>query len=533
MEGLNSSKGLMRGKPLAARSNEHAPYLAAWPISPYFGRSNTYAAFAMLKIPAWITYLLLAFVIGDLAFSYVQHLQYPIDGDLPSHTMPAPWYSEMLSDPLALSALKEGKRYNNPNRFTVHAITVHYFRNVPRWLQGVVDPLDSPYVASALLKIVIQIIMMGCTLWWVMVRGPATWQEVTLVAALITPFFQTFGFYDIMGMVDAATTYAVFYSLTVAFLWLLFVPFYVAGQDQFRRSWSPFLYLLMLPFAWLISVAGPIGSPVLIITSSVVLLYYISPSFKELINPSGSVKGLSGIFAAIPRPILIVFPVCILLGLYSLYIGTFNAENPEGVPGLLERYKLLFKGIWHMLTYQVGLPMLVIGVIWQSVYVLRKGRAVDQVHIRRIMPWILLGITIFILLLPLGGYRIYRPLIIRRDLLMPVTLTLIGLYGLTAWYTLKAMPQSTISRAVIIGLMLIWAAVFMGVAPLHLGHNRCERESLARIQQASEVPVSLSVDCTVLSWGPYGKPEESYYSALLLQHWGITSKHRPYFMVKE
>ncbi|MBK6620189.1 MAG: hypothetical protein IPG32_04690 [Saprospirales bacterium] len=129
---------------------------------------------------------------------------------------------------------------------------------------------------------------------------------------------------------------------------------------------------------------------------------------------------------------------------------------------------------------------------------------------------------LFILLLPLGGYRDYRPNIIRRDTLMPVFLCLFYFYGLSTrylWSRLRGGAQKAYWAGVILLL-----CVFTLSDNFNFPNNACEREELGRIAASSEPVVPLEAGCKVMSWDLPTDPASSEWNALLLEYWGVTDE---------
>ena len=61
----------------------------------------------------------------------------------------------------------------------------------------------------------------------------------------------------------------------------------------------------------------------------------------------------------------------------------------------------------------------------------------DSRKIIQLLKFIGLFALIYLLLLPLGGYREYRPYIIRRDTFMPIWMLLFFFYGITTLHIVK------------------------------------------------------------------------------------------------
>jgi hypothetical protein len=147
-----------------------------------------------------------------------------------------------------------------------------------------------------------------------------------------------------------------------------------------------------------------------------------------------------------------------------------------------------------------------------------------------VLCWIGRFALVYVALLPLGGYRSYRPLILRHDSILPITIALVAFYALSTSYILKhwlGPPRRWYGLGV-----LVVAFIFMyadrRLYPRH--HNACERQALALLGQAGAKPVvQLPDDCTVMSWETITNPSESVTNAELLSHWGITKGYKLYY----
>ena len=93
----------------------------------------------------------------DVGYSFYQHDQVALDGDLADNVVPAVENKLVLGDPFGYNALINHRHYCGPNRFWAHWSEFKYFRNVPALLQTFFDPIDSIYISCALAKTLIQI----------------------------------------------------------------------------------------------------------------------------------------------------------------------------------------------------------------------------------------------------------------------------------------------------------------------------------------------------------------------------------------
>jgi hypothetical protein len=219
------------------------------------------------------------------------------------------------------------------------------------------------------------------------------------------------------------------------------------------------------------------------------------------------------------------------LCLYSLYIGRHNTENLMATLPLGQRYQLVPLGIWDELTSKLGLPLLVLGCL-ANVQLIRRqlpptAEAQRIVQVLRYLGWFAL---VYIALLPLGGYRDYRPLILRHDSIVPITLGLVGFYALSSCYLLQQLRGKSVRwyAAAVVLVAFIFTNADRRLIPNN--NNSRERQALALLSQAGSAPVvRLPQECTVMSWSPIVRPYESLTNAELLKHWGITKGHTMYY----
>jgi len=450
----------------------------------------------------WLHVSLLAlFLLADLAYSFWQFMQLPLDGDLAWLVAPTPHYTPVLRDPLAAGLWSDPTPYASPNRFFAHGSVKAYFDHVPRWLQAFLEPIPSLYVSAALAKTLMQAALIALLAGYTAPKGRTLpW---LLAAALLTPFFQTNGYYTI-GIIDHAVSYAFFYALPMVLLLVYGLPW--------LRSWCRYGHLqlpvyqqvLLAALAGVIALHGALGAPVLI-------LVHLGLIGRTLWNSPDSLRQL-------PWPLI---GWAVGLCLYSLYIGRFSAENPVAPPSLIQRYGLLAQGLWQMMTEKLGLPVLVGSTL--ALYLIARQTEGSQA-LRRIFVLVVVMIILYLLLLPLGGYRPYRPLILRRDTFLPVTLALIFLYARTALFLLAHRR----SWKLIAGLTGVGLFFTLADGP-GLGRNHCEQKALNQLTNATASPLQLPADCTVLSWQLIRRPEDSEYQARMLQRWRITKEKIRYY----
>jgi len=209
-----------------------------------------------------------------------------------------------------------------------------------------------------------------------------------------------------------------------------------------------------------------------------------------------------------------------------MYLGTFNGENSSTPLGLLARYKKLPLGVFHIITKKLGLPLLLVIIIGNLIYISRK-KLTSGKYIITLSKWTAVFSSIYLILLPLGGYRAYRENIIRYDTFMPVTICIIFLFALSTFHLIKTLnfKEKKIYIPVIAAVLLI----FTVVDTPSFQHHYCEKENLITIQKSPHKTVLLPNNCKTLDWQISTDPKRSTLTAKLLVKWNLTSEEKLFY----
>lgn len=121
---------------------------------------------------------------------------------------------------------------------------------------------------------------------------------------------------------------------------------------------------------------------------------------------------------------------------------------------------------------------------------------------------------------PLGGYREYRPQIIRYDTFMPVTIGMIYLFGLTTYHLIVNLNWRKYYISTIAGVLLI----FIWIDKIDNTNQLCEVEALTIISESKEEIVELDNQCPIIEYHIVHDPGHSNLKANLLYHWNVTEK---------
>ena len=130
-----------------------------------------------------------------------------------------------------------------------------------------------------------------------------------------------------------------------------------------------------------------------------------------------------------------------------------------------------------------------------------------------------------------GGFRNYRPLVIRYDTATPITIGLFLLVAYSSWYLLK---HGKPYLKAVVGLYMVYMLnIYHEVDfPKYIA-NSCEIPSLEAIAASKENPYHLDNNCNVVCWGLTTTPEDSELIVLLLSKWNICSEDIRFYQIPE
>lgn len=462
------------------------------------------------------------FLVVDAGYSFMQFYTTPLDGDMSESIVPAGRLEALFADPFGFNTLTTGALHQNPNRYFAHVSLREYFRNLPLLLQKVTTPVESIYVSTALIKLLIQLLIIY--LLSVLIRRKISVFDFDflLVAVLLTPLFQALGYNRFMGIIDQAVTYTFFYALPLLLLLLFFTLLHpvILQRRQlltgYFRSFTLIALIVILPFS------GPLIPPVVLIVSFLLAVFYV----LEYFNRKTCEHSLKGLCLSVPRQIYLFLIPLAILSLYSVWLGTYNIMSQTETLPLIERYQRLPKGIFRLVSQKVGFPVLFI-MLGINITLIKKG-ADNQggKRVISILRWIGLFCLLYTLLLPLGGYRSYRVNIIRYDTIMPVTLCLFYGYGISTYFLLKQF----MSRKKTYSFAVIAVALIFTIGDLcWLNENECEKNALIELSQSEADVFPIGSDCKIVSWRPIHDYQASKLNAEMLLIWNITDELRLYY----
>jgi hypothetical protein len=456
------------------------------------------------------------FVLVNLGLAFFRSYHLRIDGDIAPIVLPRADYAHILHDPFGWAVLKYQSIYAGPNRFFAHIAMYLYWRNVPLLLQAFMSPIASLYAAQALFNTVVQALLLYVMGWYATgvrrISSPKLW----LAMALMIPFFQTTGYNRQMAIMDNAVTYNFFYALPLLMLLVLLWPLYrPLSQGQPVRL-SALQLGGMLLLAVVLAFNGPIITGTVLVLLLGVGLHLARQRWRWPVR-----QWLQGL----PWRPALLWGWFGLLCLYSLYIGRNNSENITTMTvSVGERYKLLPHGALAILTYRLGLPLLIVGCL-VNLWLVRRflPRTAENGRLSSILGWIGLFALVYSLLLPLGGYRPYRAYILHHDCIVPITVALVAFYALSAVRLLAQLRGGR--QRWYIGVLAIIAVVYMNAdRRLYIYGAKVRDYQALQLLARPDAPavVQLPHRVNVLTWDPVTEPVGAITSAEMLRYWHVT-----------
>ena len=471
-----------------------------------------------------IILLLSALLLGDIGFSFIQHYNTPFDGDMSGGIVPNHDVIPILDNPLGINIFTENTTYPNPNRFFSHWTFYHYFNTLPIYLQNFASPIDSAYLSCAIAKTIVQISIIFLLSF--LISGRIFRFDFLLSAFLITPLFQTNGYSTYMGIIDPSTTYTFFYAMPIILVILYFMPLYFKYINGVEFKAMKYLKYLWIPLALISSLSGPLNPGISLVVSLLVFIFFYFKTYKNLEIKNRYTK-LILLIKRIPKDVLFyLIPICVF-SLYSLLLGRYNSLNVGNEMPLWDLYLRLPIGIYYLLTQKLGFPILVLILAINSLIIRYKINTPEGKTILKLFKWIGLFALIYILLLPFGGYRDYRPNILRYDTILPITISLVFIFAKTTIFILRHYPIK--QKYWYTPLIILVLFIFTNADKAKFDKNDCERKSIQRIAESKEKIVRIDNNCKLLSWEIINNPKDSELNTKLLKKWRIIKEDKLYY----
>lgn len=475
---------------------------------------------------------LLLFIFFDFAYSGLQYSRATLDGDIMESVVPAPSMYELMDDPFGVETIAEKNYHHSPNRFFAHWIFQKAFRGLPIALQTIFDPVESVYAACAVSKLFMHIMLI--ILIYIAITGRVNFfrKDFLIVAAVLTPLFQANGFVRKIGIIDPSITYSFFYALPAIYIIIYFLPLILEFYHGKKLKLNWFTGVVWILLAVLACFSGALNPAIALIVTLMLISTCLYQNWKK--NPDESIgKRIILSIKQIPKKYYFYLVPISLISLYVLYLGTFSntAVEMTGDKTTWDLYKLLPRGFYDCF---ISFPWLLLSGIVLINYTLigmKFKNTAESKPLFNALIWVLVFSTIYVLLLPLGGYRIHRPFIIRYDTILPITLMFFFLIGSSTLFLVKQLSGKF--RIYHIAFMVIILLMFSFADRSRGRFNECEKASLEFIAESKEDVIPLTNNCSVVSWGPFYTPEECWDRGKLLYIWRITDKPKVFYNMPE
>lgn len=478
-----------------------------------------------------IKWILCLIIFLNLGYSFYQHYHKPLDGDMSENIIPTPTigYYHVLQDPLGLDVLLYDKVYPNPNRFFAHWSVSEYFLNVPLLLQYFTNPVESVYLSAAIAKMLTQILILYLLSVFISNRTNIYNLNFLIAFALLIPLFQTSDNSRYMGIIDQSVVYTFFYALPIGLLLLFYLPFYKNLYWNEKLKFSSIKKIFMALFIIVLTLNGPLGPGAILIICSLVLISLWWNNYKQFKSLPPSKRFLKSIMR-IPNYMLFYFIGISIMSLYSLFIGQGNTLTINNSVPIIDRYARLPLGIYYIVTQKIGLPLLLVSIFINILLIKKYYKTAKGNKIINFLKWIGVFSLLYILLLPLGGYRPYREYIIRYDTILPIILGLFYMFGVTTLYLINEIPEK-IKSIYLSSIVVILVIFTLGNTPKIMDY-KCERNAIETLARSQEKIVELPGDYPIMEWEIITEPSQSELNSTLFQYWNITDKKKLYFQNK-
>ncbi|MBQ9254149.1 MAG: hypothetical protein IJ180_05175 [Bacteroidales bacterium] len=476
-----------------------------------------------------ILYILcLCLFFADLYYSFSQHYREPIDGDVPESVLPYDGVKKVFADPFGVKTIQTGEEHMGVNRFFSHYFLYKWFRSVPFAYQKITYPLKSVYLTSATAKIIIQftLILLIATL----VCGGFYYKKLEFVFSCVfaSALCQTCGATRSMGLIDPSITYTFFYALPLIFLCLYMLPFIYKEyfhKNLIKNNLIQILYSVF--FLFLVAFGGAINSSVALVLIITILIKY----FYDYFSQSNDDKTLKSALRNIPKHYYAFLLPLGVFALYSVFLGSYNPAWKDLLT-LKERYMLLPKGFLNMFVCGKGGFGILFLCCVINVIILKFRYKTQSKNIIQLFYWICLFSLIYIILLPFGGYRPYRPLIIRYDTIITTSFLLIFYLIFSSLFIYKRLKEERKSVAYSCFIAII-ITFFTLIDTPNFDRNKNEKALVKYIQQSNEDEILLPFPATVFSWDVPDSPDYCKAASQLMQLWNITDKEKVFYYKPE
>lgn len=129
----------------------------------------------------------------------------------------------------------------------------------------------------------------------------------------------------------------------------------------------------------------------------------------------------------------------------------------------------------------------------------------------------------------MGGYRSYRPLIIRRDTILPVLMLIYFCWGVSSIMMLNCFKGK--NKFIFISYLSLLSVFYFysDKMPDADMTNKNEKAAFKKIGDSNDSCAIIERNCSILAWGYTDDCSHSLERAEMLYYWNITSKKTKFY----
>lgn len=482
------------------------------PVADQGGWVNLFKAAALL------------YIVSDLVFVFYLQYHNTIDGDLVEIALPTQLYAQVLKNPLGQDVILHHQKYAGADGYIGYSIVYYYFRAVPEFFRLFASPLDSVYLSCAFFMVLMKALMIYFFSYLVTGKSSIFNSNFLIAAVLMCIMIQTGGYRWYMGIVDPMLISTFAYTRTNFFVVLFFLPFFLEYYHGRKIRHGVLFYTGMTLLA-VYNAYNSLSGPMMCVIFAFIML----PMFISNLRRNRQLPVLANIWRSIndlPRHYLVLFFITLAVALFDRHLGKFNAESHVLQVPLSVRYSRLpiglaehfsSKGLW-MLTLMIAVNVILL-------FTLKDNPQAKKIRV--IMAGVFAFIVIYTLMLPIGGYRFYRPNIIRRDLYSPALVAMVGFYVLSTFFLLR---QARLKYRALYVAAVIIPLIHYAIANTHdVPDNSCERAAIGEIVASPEKIVKVRPDCHVMAWWNMTDYRKSKGITDMMNVWGILKEEKYFY----
>lgn len=463
-----------------------------------------------------ILFIFLIILLGfDLLQSAYHYYNLSFDGDFVRIGLPFKWYEDIMNDPWGLNAVLNNKEYAGAGRYMCHASTVWWCSYAYSAIHHFVkDPVVSIYLLTSSIAMLVH--MLYLVVVYLYVNAFVNLNRIqTLILIVFASIFIQYGrMYSSIGIIDRSASYVFFYGLPIMIFLLYFYPYiyyFQKGQLQIPLN----IRLIMMPLAIFCSFSSVLVQPVVFVLLFVLgVFYFLSPSDSAIRNYLSS------------KSVLTQLAWLFILCVYVFYVAQFNSEK-NTVVSLAERYSLLLRGLWLHITSNFAIISI---LSLHVVFYLLIQRFVPS-YIKRYQKIILftyLFIFVYLSLLPLGGYRVYRPFIVRYDTFIPCSLLLFFVVFLGFSILISSSLSSKSKMIFMTTSVAFYTLFFLADISIEKDHNQCQQDVLYALHHDKSNELILPTHCNLCTWdvSEFHDPVTQDMINRMMKQWGVIESYQ-------